>query len=101
MVHYFEKLMGVVVFAMVQEQVKFEGPRTLGLLNFVSQRTFVKLLLQITLRSNNIPAKNSTFYSFSTLLNHQNMILDVSENSWVVMFTTPQFLWTVMKIIGW
>ena len=75
---YCEELMGVVVFTKVR-----------GLSNFA------------TLCSNNIPAKNSKSCSFSTLLNHQNMILDVSENSWMVMSTTPQFLWMVMKILGW
>ena len=40
--------------------------------------------------SNNIPAKNSKSCSFLTLLNHRNMILDSSENSWMVMSTTPQ-----------
>ena len=48
-----------------------------------------------------IPAKNSKSFSFSTLLNHQNMILDGSENSWMVMSTTPQTVWVVMKILGW
>ena len=45
MVHYCEKLMGVVVFAKVQGQVKFESPRTRrvrGLSDFASPRTFVK-----------------------------------------------------------
>ena len=60
-----------------------------------------KLLLPLTFRSNNIPAKNSKSCSFSTLLNHQNMILDGSENSWMVMSTTPQIVWVVMKILGW
>ena len=39
MVHYFEKLTGVVVFAKVQGQVNFESPRALrvcGLSNFAS-----------------------------------------------------------------
>ena len=45
MVHYCEKLMGVVVFAKVQGQVKFENPRTRrvrGLSDFASPRTLVK-----------------------------------------------------------
>ena len=45
MVHYCEELMGVVVFAKVQGQVKFESPRTRrvrGLSDFASPRTFVK-----------------------------------------------------------
>ena len=45
MVHYCEKLMGVLVFAKVQGQVKFESPRTRrvrGLSDFASLRTFVK-----------------------------------------------------------
>ena len=45
LVHYCEKLMGVVVFAKVQGQVKFESPRTRrvrGLSDFASPRTFVK-----------------------------------------------------------
>ena len=45
MVHYCEKLMGVVVFAKVQGQIKFESPRTRrvrGLSDFASLRTFVK-----------------------------------------------------------
>jgi hypothetical protein len=48
-----------------------------------------------------IPAENSKSCAFSTILNHQNMILGRSENSWMVMSTTPQFLWMVMKIFGW
>ena len=60
-----------------------------------------KLLLPLTFRSNNIPAKNSKSCSFSTLLNHQNMVLDGNENSWMVMSTTPQIVWVVMKILGW
>jgi hypothetical protein len=43
---------------------------------FASKNNYV---LQLT------PAKNSKFCSFSTLLNHQNMILGGSENSWMVM----------------
>ena len=45
MVHYCEKLIGVVVFAKVQGQVKFESPRTRrvrGLSDFASPMTFVK-----------------------------------------------------------
>ena len=76
--------MGVEVFAKVQGQVKFESPRT--------QRTFC---------SNNIPAKNSKSCSFSKLLNHQNMVLNGSENSWMVMSTTPKIVWVVMKFLGW
>ena len=91
MVHYCEKLMGVVVFAKVQGQVKFASPKTF-------------VLLPLTLCSNNramIPAKNSKSCSFSTLLNHQNMVLDGNENSWMVMSTTPQIVWVVMNILGW
>jgi len=55
-----------------------------------------KLLLPLTLCSYNIPAKNSKSCSFSILLNHKNMILDGSKNSWMVMSTTTQFCWTVM-----
>ena len=48
-----------------------------------------------------ITAKNSKSCAFSTLLNHQNMILDGNENSWMVMSTTPQIVWVVLKILGW
>ena len=60
-----------------------------------------KLLLPLTFRSNNIPANNSKSCSFSTFLSHQNMVLDGNENSWMVMSTTPQIVWVVMKILGW
>ena len=54
MVHYFEKLMGVVVFAKVQGQVKFENPRTrrfrglsdLTIINFGDFSTVPNLLKQ-------------------------------------------------------
>ena len=55
LVQYCEKLMGVVVFAKVQGQVK--------------SRTF----------------RLCKSCSFSTLLNNQNMISGGSENSWMVM----------------
>ena len=45
LVHYCKELMGVVVFAKVQGQVKFESARTRrvrGLSDFASPRTFVK-----------------------------------------------------------
>ena len=58
--HYCEKLMGVVVFAKVQGQVKFEGPRTFRLCK--SADLCKKLLLPLTLRSNNIPAKNPVHF---------------------------------------
>ena len=51
MVHYCEELMGVVVFAKVQGQVKFESPRTrrvCRLSYFASPRTFVKTTTPIT-----------------------------------------------------
>ena len=59
MVHYCKQLMGVVVFAIVQGQVKLEFSRT---------------------QSNNNPAKNSQSYSFYFILNYQNVILDVTWN---------------------
>ena len=88
--------MGVVVFAKVQGQVK-SGPWTFRLYKSADlcKNYYV---LPLTLRSNNIPAKNSKSCSF---LNHQHMILDGSENSWMVMSTTPQIVWVVMKILGW
>ena len=49
-VHYWEKLMGVVVFAKVQEQVKFASPRTWrvrGLSDFASPWTYVKITTPI------------------------------------------------------
>ena len=70
--------MGVVVFPKVRE-----------LANFTCPWTFANTTISVTLRIKNIPAKNSKSCSFSTLLNYQNMILDVSENSWMVMSTAP------------
>ena len=81
LVHYCEELMGAVVFAKVQGQVKFRSPRTRrvrGLSDFASPQTFVKTTTPINFCSNNIPAKN--------------MILDGSENSWMVMSSTPQIV---------
>ena len=75
---------GVVVVTKVCGFAKFE----LDFQTLLVLGPLQKLLLPLTLHSNNIPAKNSKSCSFSTLLNHQNMILDVSENSWIGMSTT-------------
>ena len=81
----FEFLAGMLLLRRVNGSSSFcKGPRTSKVWKSKDPKS-KKLLLPLTLRSNNIPAKNSKSCSFSTLLNYQNMILDGNENYWVVM----------------
>ena len=103
LVHYCEKLMGVIVFAKVQGQVKFESPRTFRLCkyadlckNYYSHWLFavITFLQKFKILFIFNTFESSKYYDIKFLdgnVYYSPNCLGGNENSRSVMSTTPQF----------